>query len=305
MRETGYGRIVNIASNVDRSRARRTSPTTWPRRAASSRSPGRSPRELGKYGITVNSVAPGLTETEGVLAEPARRGVRLRADAPGDPAPRRRRRHRARGGLPRLRGGGLGHRPDARRRRRAYRTTDGERGPERSWRSRRRSVGRLLPRPLGFEVEALYDDPPYATLVLAGDRLSLAEQGHPAEDRPGVELTAPIDPTRARTCPGPRGRRRARRAWALAAAGVPSWPSRTRRRGAAAASSASTPTATWSRSSSQRELKAVVLARGATCGVSRSECSTRLPIRRSDPGDAIVAVRATAICGADLFPSTA
>ena len=31
---------------------------------------------------------------------------------------------------------------------------------------------------LGFEVEALYEDPPYATLVHAGARLSLAEQGH-------------------------------------------------------------------------------------------------------------------------------
>ncbi|MEN3343109.1 MAG: hypothetical protein V7644_2513 [Actinomycetota bacterium] len=46
---------------------------------------------------------------------------------------------------------------------------------------------------LGFRVEALYDDPPYATLALAGTRLSLAEQGHPAEDRPGVALTAPTD----------------------------------------------------------------------------------------------------------------
>jgi catechol 2,3-dioxygenase-like lactoylglutathione lyase family enzyme len=46
---------------------------------------------------------------------------------------------------------------------------------------------------LGFGVEALYDDPPYATLALAGTRLSLAEQGHPAEDRPGVALTAPTD----------------------------------------------------------------------------------------------------------------
>jgi len=34
---------------------------------------------------------------------------------------------------------------------------------------------------LGLEVEALYDDPPYATLVCAGARVSLAEQGHPAE----------------------------------------------------------------------------------------------------------------------------
>jgi catechol 2,3-dioxygenase-like lactoylglutathione lyase family enzyme len=50
---------------------------------------------------------------------------------------------------------------------------------------------------LGFEVEAVYDDPPYATLVLAGTRLSFAEQGHVAEDRPGVDLEAPRDPGRA------------------------------------------------------------------------------------------------------------
>ena len=49
---------------------------------------------------------------------------------------------------------------------------------------------------LGFAVEALYDDPPYATLTRAGARLSLAEQGHEAADRPGVEMTAPPDPTR-------------------------------------------------------------------------------------------------------------
>ncbi|MBX6367757.1 MAG: VOC family protein [Rhodospirillales bacterium] len=50
---------------------------------------------------------------------------------------------------------------------------------------------------LGFKVEALYEDPPYATLVLAGTRLSLAEQGHPAEDRPGVELRTPADVSQA------------------------------------------------------------------------------------------------------------
>jgi catechol 2,3-dioxygenase-like lactoylglutathione lyase family enzyme len=49
---------------------------------------------------------------------------------------------------------------------------------------------------LGFAVEAEYDDPPYATLALAGTRLSLAEEGHPAEDRPGVTLLAPEDPSR-------------------------------------------------------------------------------------------------------------
>lgn len=50
---------------------------------------------------------------------------------------------------------------------------------------------------LGFATEATYDDPPYATLTLAGARLSLAEQGHPAEDRPGVALEAPADRSRA------------------------------------------------------------------------------------------------------------
>jgi lactoylglutathione lyase len=50
---------------------------------------------------------------------------------------------------------------------------------------------------LGLEVEAAYDDPPYATLVAAGARVSLAEQGHAAEDRPGVEMAAPADPSRA------------------------------------------------------------------------------------------------------------
>jgi catechol 2,3-dioxygenase-like lactoylglutathione lyase family enzyme len=49
---------------------------------------------------------------------------------------------------------------------------------------------------LGFATEATYDDPPYATLQLAGARLSLAEQGHNAEDRPGVALEAPGDRSR-------------------------------------------------------------------------------------------------------------
>jgi catechol 2,3-dioxygenase-like lactoylglutathione lyase family enzyme len=50
---------------------------------------------------------------------------------------------------------------------------------------------------IGFAVEATYDDPPYATLVLAGTRLSLAEQGHPADDRPGVTMAAPKDASKA------------------------------------------------------------------------------------------------------------
>ena len=50
---------------------------------------------------------------------------------------------------------------------------------------------------LGLELEALYDDPAYATLTAAGARISLAEQGHAADDRPGVALAAPADPSRA------------------------------------------------------------------------------------------------------------
>ena len=56
-------------------------------------------------------------------------------------------------------------------------------------------LGRYRDR-LGFELEAIYEDPPYATLVRAGARLSLAEQGHPAEDRPGVLMTVPDDSAR-------------------------------------------------------------------------------------------------------------
>jgi predicted enzyme related to lactoylglutathione lyase len=50
---------------------------------------------------------------------------------------------------------------------------------------------------LGLEVEAVYDEPPYATLVCAGARISLAEHGHPAEDRPGVVMAAPADRSQA------------------------------------------------------------------------------------------------------------
>ena len=45
---------------------------------------------------------------------------------------------------------------------------------------------------IGFEVEALYDDPPYATLTLAGARLSLAEQDRRLADA-GV-LAEPYEP---------------------------------------------------------------------------------------------------------------
>jgi pyridoxal 4-dehydrogenase len=69
MREAGYGRIVNIASN--------TIMAGTPNMAAYVAAKGgilgmtRSmATELGTHGITVNAVAPGLTETEGVVASP-------------------------------------------------------------------------------------------------------------------------------------------------------------------------------------------------------------------------------------------
>ena len=69
MREAGYGRIVNIVSNVILAGtpnlahyvASKGGVFAFTRALA---------REIGKYGITVNSVAPGLTETEGVMASP-------------------------------------------------------------------------------------------------------------------------------------------------------------------------------------------------------------------------------------------
>ena len=48
---------------------------------------------------------------------------------------------------------------------------------------------------LGFRVEATYDDPPYATLVRDGARLSFAAQGHASVDRPGITLAVPSDRT--------------------------------------------------------------------------------------------------------------
>jgi len=50
---------------------------------------------------------------------------------------------------------------------------------------------------LGLAVEATYEDPPYATLTAAAARISLAEQGHAADDRPGIAMAAPDDPSRA------------------------------------------------------------------------------------------------------------
>lgn len=69
MRAAGYGRIVNLASN--------TILAGTPNMAAYVAAKGgilgmtrALATELGKHGITVNAVAPGLTESEGVKASP-------------------------------------------------------------------------------------------------------------------------------------------------------------------------------------------------------------------------------------------
>ncbi len=69
MREAGYGRIVLIASNAFYA----GTPNMGPYLAAKGGVVGLTralATELGKYGITANAVAPGITETEAVMESP-------------------------------------------------------------------------------------------------------------------------------------------------------------------------------------------------------------------------------------------
>jgi pyridoxal 4-dehydrogenase len=69
MRDAGYGRIVQIASNAFMA----GTPNMGPYLAAKGGVIGLTralATELGKYGITANAVAPGITRTEGALATP-------------------------------------------------------------------------------------------------------------------------------------------------------------------------------------------------------------------------------------------
>jgi pyridoxal 4-dehydrogenase len=71
MREAGYGRIVHIASNAFMA----GTPNMGPYLAAKGGVIGLTralATELGKYGITANAVAPGITRSEGALATPHR-----------------------------------------------------------------------------------------------------------------------------------------------------------------------------------------------------------------------------------------
>ena len=69
MREAGYGRIVNIASNVILAGTPNLAQYVASKGGVFAFTRALA-REIGKYGITVNAVAPGLTETEGVMASP-------------------------------------------------------------------------------------------------------------------------------------------------------------------------------------------------------------------------------------------
>jgi NAD(P)-dependent dehydrogenase (short-subunit alcohol dehydrogenase family) len=69
MREAGYGRIVNIASNAFYA----GTPNMGPYLAAKGGVIGLTraqATELGRYGITANAIAPGITRSEGALATP-------------------------------------------------------------------------------------------------------------------------------------------------------------------------------------------------------------------------------------------
>ena len=214
-------------------------------------------REIGKYGITVNAVAPGLTETEGTLASPHAEAFEFvqmlqclpRRGVAADIAPVR--------GVPRLRGIRLGHRAAAGRRRGhapqlmpAFPVARAGVILAVADVGRRSAFYRDL---MGFALDALYDDPPYASLSVAGMRLSLAEQGHAAEDRPGVAMVAPADPSEAAAVLVWRWPI----AWRSTASWRPAaprcWRRPSRRPGAATGSSSGTPTATWWRSSNRHD----------------------------------------------------
>ena len=152
MREAGYGRIVHIASNAFYA----GTPNMGPYLAAKGGVVGLTralATELGKYGITANAVAPGITRSEGALATPHKDCVRLRAVAPGDPAPRAAVGHRPGGRVPvppRSRDGSPARCSSSTP---ATSATDGARGhhaPGRSSPSPTSTLARLLPRPAGL-----------------------------------------------------------------------------------------------------------------------------------------------------------
>jgi len=73
MKESGYGRIINIASNVFVAGTPNLAHYVASKGAVIGFTRALA-GEIGKFGITVNAVAPGLTESEGVMAGEHRHG---------------------------------------------------------------------------------------------------------------------------------------------------------------------------------------------------------------------------------------
>lgn len=68
MRDQGYGRIVNVSSFAGRQRSRLTGPDYAAAKSGMQGFTRQLAWEVGPAGITVNAVAPGITETERVAA---------------------------------------------------------------------------------------------------------------------------------------------------------------------------------------------------------------------------------------------
>ena len=152
MREAGYGRIVHIASNAFYA----GTPNMGPYLAAKGGVVGLTralATELGKYGITANAVAPGITRTEGALATPHKDAFDFVQTLQAIPRHGAAGGHRPGGGVPGLGGVRLGDRPGARRRRRPHPRLMAARGHARRddpRGRRRRALARVLPRPAGL-----------------------------------------------------------------------------------------------------------------------------------------------------------
>ena len=94
MREAGYGRIVNISSNVVHAGTAHLAPYVAAKAGVWGFTRALA-TELGQYGITVNGIAPGLTASEGMLGTPHEDGFELatqlqaihRRGVPADIAP--------------------------------------------------------------------------------------------------------------------------------------------------------------------------------------------------------------------------
>ena len=197
MRENGYGRIVNIASNVilagtpNLAHYVASKGGVWAFTRALA-------RELGPHGITVNSVAPGLTETEGVLASKHAEAFDFVQMLQAIPRRGGRRRHRAGGRVPRLGGGRLGDRAADRRGRRAHAQLMARRaGAILAVADVERSVAFYRDQ-IGFEVEASLRRPAVRHARprrCAGSRSR--SRGIRPRTGPGSSCAVPADPSRA------------------------------------------------------------------------------------------------------------